>query len=170
MPDNYVVSKTPQEYGERFHGDLMEQYKIVRSMITDTLNERSANNKLMLSICTALIGLVGLIFKPELVDGKTSSSLSIVICGLISSVGFATSRLWVRWSLSYSVALKLRYKILKGMEVHLPSQPFMREGELRKNENYVPIADVVTKLSQLFTVTFVLLVGISIIKLYMIYS
>lgn len=166
MPDLDVVSKTKEEYGDSFHRDLMDQYKLTRTTITDLQNDRNTNNRFLISICTALFGLEGFLLRQILVEGANNHLLVVVASSVIPTLGAYISHLWIEWGKSYSVAIRVRYKILKGMEAHFPSQPFTREFKLRTDEGYVPISDIAINLSWFFFAAFVLLFIFSIGRIF----
>jgi hypothetical protein len=165
MPDLKVVSRTQEEYGENFHSNLLEQYKLTRTTITDLQNDRNTNNRFLISICTALFGLEGFIIREVISNADKAPTLILIASSLVPLLGVYISYLWIKWARSYGIALKSRYAILKGMESHFPSQPFTREFVLRSEEGYIPISDIAINLSKFFLGGFLLLLTISIVQL-----
>lgn len=157
MVDLAVVSKTKEEYGDTFYRDLMDQYKLTRATITDLQNDRNTNNRFLIGICTALLGFEGFLLRQILIDSEDNHILMAVASSIVPTLGAYISHLWINWGKSYAVALRMRYKILKGMEAHFPSQPFTREFILRSEEGYIPISDITINLSKFFLIGFILL-------------
>lgn len=63
------------------------------------------------------------------------------------------------------MALKIRYDLLKGMEIHLPSQPFIREYAIRIDIGYIPISDIIIHMAKFFMGAFVLMFVLSLTRL-----
>lgn len=166
MRDSDVVGTNPNDYGETFSKDLIEQYKLTRTTITDLQNDRNTNNRFLIGICTALFGVEGFFLKNSL-DGKLDSYsiVTSVIFAIIPILGIYIGHLWIKWNQSYGIALKVRYKLLKGMELHLPSQPFIKEKILRDELGYVQITDIITHMAKFFKRAFVLMFILSLIRL-----
>lgn len=165
MPDLQVVSTTQEAYGENFHSNLLDQYKLTRTTITDLQNDRNTNNRFLIGICTALIGLEGFIFREIIANADKTAMLMQIASSLVPLLGIFISYLWIKWGRSYAIALRARYAILKGMESHFPSQPFTREYVLRSEKGYIPISDIAINLSRVFLGGFVFLFIISIAQL-----
>jgi hypothetical protein len=157
MPDIEVVSKLKEEYAGDFYSDLMEQYKLMRSTITDLQNDRNTNNRFLISICTALFGIEGLIMRQLLIEDNGDIFYLLIASSILPVLGGYISLLWVKWGTSYAVALRTRYRLLKGIEAHFPSQPFTREFTLRSKEGYTAISDIAVNLSKFFLAGFVLM-------------
>ena len=135
----------------------MGQYKLMRSTITDLQNDRNTNNRFLISICTALFGIEGFILRELLLENNGDTFYLLIASSVLPVLEGYISLLWVKWGESYAVALRTRYKLLKGMETHFPSQPFTREFELRSAEGYVAISDIAVSLSKFFLSAFILM-------------
>ena len=136
---------------------LLEQYKLVREHIALTVQDRHANNRLLLAILSILLGAEGYVMKD--VVAASRFSLSPAALGLLlfaSLFGAVLSALWCHWNRSYELSLSVRYDLLREMETGLPAQPFKRELELRAQRRYTPIATVIGGLSALFFAAYVL--------------
>ena len=157
MPDIEVVSKSKEEYSGDFYSDLMEQYKLVGSTITDLQNDRNTNNRFLISICTALFGIEGFVMRQLLIEDNGDTFYLLIASSILPILGGYISLLWIKWGKSYAVALRTKYKLLKGIEAHFPSQPFTREFTLRSQEGYKAISDIAVNLSQFFLAGFVLM-------------
>ena len=136
---------------------LMEQYKVVRETIVLLVQDRIANNRLILAISTVILGGEGFIIKDILPIGAGSLSLTATVLLFAAAlVGARLSFLWHRWNFSYKTSLKVRYELLREIEVLLPKKPFARELELRNDFGYVKVSDVIADLASLFFCGFAL--------------
>jgi hypothetical protein len=134
---------------------VLDQYKLVREHIALLVQDRIANNRLLLAISTAILGGEGLVVKD--VISASASSLSLVATALLFLAAFAgagLSFIWKRWNLSYKTSLRIRYDLLREIELSLPMQPFARELELRREYSYVNVSDVIAELATMFFLVF----------------
>lgn len=158
MSNQQVVSTTPDEYGNSFCNDLIEQYKLTRSTITDLQNDRNSNNRFLFGISTALFSIEGFFLNQSITENLNENKVILsIILMLIPILGICISNLWVKWSISYGIALKVRYHLLKDMELHLPGQPFAIESVLRSDFGYIPISDLTIKMARFFMGGFILM-------------
>ena len=168
MPDSEVVGKNADDYGECFAKDLLEQYKLIRVTITDAVNDRNTNNRFLIGICTALFGAEGFLLQTSL-DGnldKYPLALLSLMLFIVPILGIYISHLWVKWNNSYAIALRVRYRLLKGMEMHLPSQPFTREHVIRTEDGYTPVSDIIIRMAKFFMFAFIIMLVLSLIRLF----
>ena len=156
-PDDKVIANAREDYEGNFLEDLLEQYKLFKSTITELQNDRNNNNRFLISICTALFGLESYLLKSPN-DAVTYSHLLTATAALaISILGAAISYYWIRWGNNYATTLRTRYRILKGIEIHLPCQPFSREFEIRTESGYYPISKITINLAKIFMAAFILM-------------
>ena len=133
----------------------MDQYKLVREHIVVTVQDRIANNRLLLTISTLIVGGEGYIVKDLLAAVVVSlSPTAIGLLSVLSLTGAGLAFIWDRWNRSYKTSLRVRYDLLREMEAALPMRPFARELELREKYSYVPISDVIGELASMFFVVF----------------
>ena len=134
----------------------MEQYKVVREHIALTVQDRHANNRLLLAILSIVLGAEGYVLKDVIaLPTFTLSQAAIGLLLFASFLGAVLSALWWHWNRSYDLSLSVRYELLREIEAGLPHQPFKRELELRAQQKYLPIATVIGGLSALFFGTYV---------------
>jgi len=161
-----VVSKTKDSYSGDFHGDLMEQYKIIRSSIIDIQNDRNTNNRFMLGLSSALVAVAALILHslPQSNVSEPSALLSWLLL-IVPLAGLGTSYIWIRWNMSYCKAIRVRYALIKGVEEHLPAQPFTKETGLREDIRYKPISHLQVQMASIFFVVQVFILVVLVFNL-----
>ena len=108
----------------------MEQYKIIRSRVADITNDRNAQNKFLLTICTAIIAAPIVALQARFLGGANVSKFGLILLGF-PLIGAGVSWYWILWNRTYGEALAAGYRILKEMEIYLPAQPFSLEEKYR---------------------------------------
>lgn len=132
MNDVVLVHKTPEEYGSAFQDHLLEQYKIVRSRVVDVINDRNTQNKFLLTVLSAVLGVpILLLLKSYSCEPALSPALGLLAL-VFALIGAVISWHWVGWNTTFGQAIGAGYRLLKEMESHLPAQPFTLENQYRE--------------------------------------
>ena len=152
MNEKSTIDKIKDNYDGDYYGHLLEQYKVVRSSIIDIINDRNVNNRFLLTILTALLAISGFAMKQVLTQVSTDSKIFLLILLMFSPLlGAAISWIWICLNKTFHEGMKVRYGVLKDMEVELPSSPFTREYE-RRSDNYVSVSVISIRLAIMFMI------------------
>jgi heme/copper-type cytochrome/quinol oxidase subunit 3 len=160
MNEKSTIDKSKDNYGGDFHGHLLEQYKVVRSAIVDIQNDRNVNNRFLFAILTALLAVSGFATKQALTQTSTDLKVFLLILLMLSPIlGIAVSWIWIRLNKTYHEGMRVRYGVLKDLEVGLPSSPFTSENERRNN--YVSVSVIAIRLAIIFIIINILFFVVS---------
>lgn len=130
-PASSVVHKTPEEYGDKFHDHLLEQYKLVRSRIVDVIDDRNSQNRFLLAVLSALLAAPALLLRSH----QWGTPLPLVLAAIalfFPVLGAVISWHWAKWNVTFGQAIDAGYRELNAMEAYLPAQPFTVEPEYRR--------------------------------------
>ncbi len=152
MNEKSTIDKSKDDYSGDYYDHLLEQYKVVRSAIMDIIKDRNLNNKFLLTILTALLAVSGFATKQVLAQGSTDTKVFLLILLMFSPVlSGVISWIWIRFNKTFEEGIRVRYSVLKDLEVELPSSPFTREHE-RRSENYVSVSAISIHLAIVFMI------------------
>jgi len=162
MDEKLMHFKSEESYGKNFQAHLLEQYKVVRSAITDLQNDRNIHNNFYLVILTGLVTVLG--FSMKYLPTQNHLDLKFLLSfffTILSILSIAISVIWIRLNKSFKKALRVRYGFLKKYEVELPSRPFTKEHKYRKKHGYLKVSDVAICLAYIFImINFLFLIGL----------
>jgi hypothetical protein len=130
---------------------LLEQYKVIRTSITDLQHDRNTNNNFLVAIVTFVVGGEGYLLKTPIEAATWPMPVHLlIVLAVIASIGIGLCLIWIRWNRSYGTALAVRYTLLKRIEEYLPAKPFTDEPQLRESLGYESITSVIEKLARFF--------------------
>ncbi|MFK7926490.1 MAG: hypothetical protein AB8H47_31365 [Bacteroidia bacterium] len=142
--------KTPEDRAE-----LMEFYKTYLNSIEVTTNRRQQSNQFYIGLLTALLGIIGLIFKNDMFSPMLQSFL-LMLGGML---GLMLCFLWRQYIISSVLLNTAKFKVLGEMEERLDERPFMAEYEWLNNNNYVGLGKIEEKLPWMMMVPYVIMIG-----------
>ena len=153
------IGKSPEEYGEKYHEHLLEQYKLYVEM-TDKVSERrqSANNYL-LTVNSILISIFGILSGFGTDVEPHTWVYFIPIAGLLVSITWATL---IR---SYSQLNSGKFKVIHWMESQLPVSMYDTEWrilEKGRGKRYLPFTYVEKFVPWIFSLIYILLIVVAI--------
>ncbi|MBW1763503.1 MAG: hypothetical protein JRJ23_02010 [Deltaproteobacteria bacterium] len=170
MEENSLIHISKDDYGKDFQAHLLEQYKVVRSGITDLQNDRNTHNNFYLVILTGLVSVFGFLIKHFLSQNSQDWKL-LLIFAIFPILSMVISVIWISLNNSYDKALEIRYGLLKEYENVLPSVPFTKEKDLRDNNKYIKVFDIFKCLANTFIVfNCLILIGLDVYIMWIIWS
>lgn len=119
-----LFSKNEKEYGDEYKRHLFEQYKIYVEGIEKTSDRRQQANNYFLTINTALISLIGLLFQFKIFESANWIKALLAIVGIIICIIF--------WFLirSYRQLNTGKFKVIHEIEKILPMALYKYEWEI----------------------------------------
>jgi hypothetical protein len=139
---------TKDFYGQNYDAHILEQYKIYLEMIDRVSARRQLTNSFFLTITTAMITMLGIVW-PKAV-GPVGTTWYIII-GL---AGLMICYCWYRLVKSYRDLNTSKFLILHAIEERLPLRPYSAEWKLvgaGKNEvMYLPFTHIETAVPWVF--------------------
>ncbi len=116
-----VLLKAEDAYGDTFHSDLLEQYKLYVQSANNASARRVASNGYLLALNSALVALYGL---QSASFGQSYWTL------LIPAVGVAVSWLWYSVIKSHSDLNRVKFSVIHQLEQHLPAAIYRYEWQM----------------------------------------
>ena len=98
MPKSGVVQVLSKDYGENFHTDLLEQYKIVRNKVADVINDRNTQNKFLFTMMAALLAVPVVFLRLGPAEITIPQSISF---GVISAPASKPATSAAKWTFSF---------------------------------------------------------------------
>ena len=141
--DNFMLellSKNEKEYGNDYQNHLFGQYKLYVQSIEKTSDRRQYANNYFLTINTALISLVGLLFKVKIFESANWIKALLALVGIIICVVF--------WFLirSYKQLNTGKFEVTHEIEKHLPLALYKYEWEVlgkgKDKSKYYPFSHI----------------------------
>lgn len=147
-----LIGKSSEEYGDKYHEHLLEQYKLYVEM-TDNISERrqSANNY-FLAVDSAIISLYSILSGSNLLAGRYAYFIPLA--------GFLISITWLTLIRSYRQINSGKFKVIHMIESQLASAPYDTEWRiLRKGRwyRYIPFTYVEQIVPLIFSGIYILL-------------
>ena len=143
------MNRTADAYGETFHADLLEQYKLYVQSAENVSARRVASSRYLLTLNVALVALYG--FQSANL-GQNYWTL------LVPILGIPVSLLWFFIIKSHANLNSIKFDIIHELEQHLPVALYKYEWQLADNgqgkayrsvtsiEKYIPFAFIVLHL------------------------
>ncbi len=133
-----LFSVSKDDYGENYHADMLDLYKMYVEM-TDRISLRRLHaNTWFLTVHTALLTIIGLF----LANKATNQWILILVC----SGGLTGCYLWRRLILSYQQIKSGCFDIIHRIELKLPLAIYKSEWSVLGNgkdpTKYKPLTDV----------------------------
>ena len=116
-------------YGKDYQSHLMEQYKLCVEMADRVSARRGQANSFYISLLSALLALLALIFDNELFTGAAS-----VFLFFTALIGLALCLAWYINIQSYRQLNGLKFKVIHEIEASLPCPCYKREWDLLKEQ------------------------------------
>lgn len=119
------IGIAPEQYGDRFQQDLLEEYKLYVEMADQVSARRIQTNHFYISVISTLLGLNIVLLEANLFK---SSFLTLVLCLL----GIVLCITWYVNINSYKQLNSLKFQVIQEMESFLPFSCFAREWQILK--------------------------------------
>jgi len=147
---------TKEEYGEKFHDHLLEQYKLYVEMTDRGTTRRAHTNRLYVSLVSGLLALLSVVVSKDDFAGIPT----IVFLG-VAGLGILLCILWFFTIRDYRQLNSAKFEVINEMEKHLPDQPYDREWEIlqrgRDGTRYFGLSKIEQYVSVLVALLFLLL-------------
>lgn len=111
----------PEEYGEKYHDHLIEQYKIYAEMADNVSARRSQANTFYITVLSGLLAVLA--FAADKIPGEAQFTAFLAV-GLLGIV------LCVVWYINLEAYRQLnsaKYKVIQEMEEKLPFPSYTQE-------------------------------------------
>ncbi len=145
-----------EEYGERFHEHLLEQYKLYVEMADRVSNRRAQTNRFYISLLSGLLALLSIV-----VGRNIFSDFQTIVFSVISVLGLTLCALWNINIRSYRQLNSGKFKVIHEMEQHLPFPCYDREweilGEGKEGKKYLQFTRVEQYVSFILAIPYILL-------------
>lgn len=115
----------PDEYGEKYHDHLLEQYKLYVEMADRVSQRREQSNRFYVTIVSALVAL--LVVMARLGPADSIWAAAALIAGLF---GVALSVIWIINIKSYRTLNSAKFAVINAIEGQLPTAGYSDEWEL----------------------------------------
>jgi hypothetical protein len=130
-----------EEYGEKFHEHLLEQYKLYVEMADRISNRRGQTNRFYISLLSGLLALLSIV-----VGRHIFSDFQSVIFIVVAILGLALCILWNINIRSHRQLNSGKFKVIHEMEQHLPFPCYDKEwkilGEGKEGKKYLQLTRV----------------------------
>lgn len=152
------ITKSPEEYGERYKDHLLEQYKLYVEM-TDKISERrqSANNYL-LTVNSILFSLFGFL------SGYSSTSDQQIWRYFVPFAGLLVSITWATLIRSYRQLNSGKFKVIHKIESQLPAALYDTEWKILEEgqgKRYLQFTHVEQFVPWIFAISYIMLIFIN---------
>lgn len=130
-----------EEYGEKFHEHLLEQYKLYVEMADRISNRRGQTNRFYISLLSGLLALLSIV-----VGSHIFSDFQSVVFIVVAILGLALCILWNINIRSHRQLNSGKFKVIHEMEQHLPFPCYDKEweilGEGKEGKKYLQLTRV----------------------------
>jgi hypothetical protein len=89
-PSEKFIGKTPEEYGEKYHEHLLEQYKLYVEMADKVSERRLSTNNYLLTVNSILVSLFGVLSGFGSLTEQRIWQYFLPVAGLLVSITWAT--------------------------------------------------------------------------------
>ena len=150
-----LLNKTAQEYGEAYHSDYFDQYKMYVESAEKISDRRQNANNFFLTINTVLISVFGLSFQIKILENVSWIKILLALLGLIICVIF--------WFLlrAYKQLNSGKFKVIHEIEQGLPLAIYDYEwkvlGEGKDKKLYYPFSHIELFIPWIFGLIYVFL-------------
>lgn len=141
----------PEDYGDKYHQHLLEQYKLYVQIIDNTTNQRGITNKFYITVLSALIAVLSFLI---------SNTLPHIIILTVSLLGLFLCSVWYIHIKSYRQLNSGRFKVIHDMEAQLPFRCFGEEWKhLKKGRgnDYIRLTKVEQKIPIFLGIPFLMI-------------
>jgi len=118
-----------EEYGEKFHEHLLEQYKLYVEMADRVGTRRAQTNRFYISLLSGLLAVLSIV-----VGRNIFSDFQAIVFTVVALLGLALCILWNINIRSYRNLNSGKFKIIHYMEQSLPFPCYDKEWEILKEE------------------------------------
>jgi len=145
-----------EDYGEKFHEHLLEQYKLYVEMADRISNRRAQANRFYISLLSGLLALLSIVVSREIFsDFQTIAFMAVAILGL------ALCFLWNVNIRSYRQLNSGKFKVIHEMEQYLPFPCYDKEwmilGKGKESKTYLKLTRVEQYVPLILAVPYILL-------------
>lgn len=154
--------KSPEEYGEKYHEHLLEQYKLYVEMTDNVSERRQSANNYFLTVNSILVSLFGVLSGFNLNAGENLWRYSLPLAGLLVSIA------WIGVLLTYRQLNSGKFKVIHRLESQLPAALYDAEWKLLgegRNKKYMTLTMVELLVPLIFSGLYILLMGIALYNL-----
>jgi hypothetical protein len=133
-PGNKLQSRTPEQYGEKYHDHLLEQYKIYVQTSQQVSERRQQENNFLLTLNSSLVTLF-VVFLSSFGHHRWNA--------LIPLTGLVVCFIWHSLVESYKDLNTAKFAVIHELEEQLPVALFRYEwhvcGHGKDRDKYVPL-------------------------------
>lgn len=150
-----------ESYGVSYCDHLFGQYKLYVEMADKISARRQTANTFFLTINTAVIALLGVLF-PE-----TTKVLHVSWYVVVGLAGLLLCFSWLKLLSSYRHLNTAKFNVIHEIEKTLPIRPYDAEwtyvGRGTDEKAYLPFTNIETKVPWVFAALYLALIGIAVI-------
>lgn len=157
------MGKPPEEYGEKYHEHLLEQYKLYVEMADKVSERRQSANNYLLTVNSILVSLFGVLSTFGSIAGQHIWRYFLPLAGLLVSITWATL---IR---SYRQLNSGKFEVIHRLESQLPAALYDTEWKILEEgngEQYLPFTHVEQFVPWIFAGLYVLLMAIALLSKY----
>lgn len=149
------IGKSPEEYGEKYHEHLLEQYKLYVEMADKVSERRQSANNYLLTVNSILVSLFGIL------SGFGSSVEQRIWWVFLPVAGLLVSITWATLIRSYRQLNSGKFKVIHKIESQLPAALYDSEWKILgegRGKQYLPFTHVEQFVPWIFAVLYILLI------------
>lgn len=147
-----------ENYGSEYTAHLLEQYKLYVAMADKISERRQAANTFFLTINTALVAMLGIVWP------HTGGLVSKAWYSIVGISGLILCYTWYRILRSYRDLNSGKFRVIHAIEKCLPIRPYDAEwtsiGRGEDPKLYLPFTNIETKIPWVFFVLYISLIVI----------
>lgn len=153
----------PREaYGGDHEAHLLEQYKLYVEMADKISERRQAANTFFLTINTALVAMLGVVWP------RAEGLIGTVWYSIVGIAGLLLCYSWYRLMKSYRDLNSGKFRVVHAIERYLPIRPYDAEwtslGRGKDPKLYLPFTHIETKVPWIFFSVYVGLIVIAFVS------
>ena len=130
-----------EDYGEKFHEHLLEQYKLYVEMASRISVSRAKTNRFYISLLSGLLAVLSIG-----VNKDVFNNIQNIVFLAVAILGLALCLLWYINLRSYRQLNSGKFKVIHEMERNLPCPCYNREweilGEGKEGRKYLQLTQV----------------------------
>ena len=150
-PEERLLSRTEETYGERFQDHLLEQYKLYVESSQKVSEKRITTGNYLLTVNSSLLTVYGIVY------ATSSAGMWLAI---LPVAGILVSLTWLSLVISYKDLNTAKFKVIHELEEHLPAALFRYEWhscDQGRGKAYKPITHLERWIPAIFIVLYALL-------------
>lgn len=149
------IGRPPEEYGDRYHDHLLEQYKLYVEMADKISERRQSANNYLLTVNSILVSLFGFLSGFGSTSGPQIWRYFVLLAGLLVSITWATL---IR---SYRQLNSGKFEVIHRLESQLPTAPYDTEWKILeegRGKRFLPFTHIEQNIPWIFAILYILLI------------